>query len=168
MPERNASLAVPRRRAAVAGLAVLALSACGSTPLPEQDAVAHYEAVMAEVQTALSETGTEYAFEDESRTVAQDGGTCLYNPGRWAASPELDGTIGDDRDRWSDVIEPFEEVLASHGFTTFGSPKRQGAQFHVEARDTHGVTFRLTDRGDIALLRAQVETDTCTLDALGG
>lgn len=155
-----------RRSLLLVSVAAL-LTGCGAmTPLPADEAVAHYDEVAAGLTSALAEsTGQEWSFLEHLQEVQESDGACLYSPGAWEAGTTLPGVSGDEG--WDEITAVVDPVLVEHGFSELGRPSRQGALYQVSATDEHGAEVVLTAQGQLRIADAQIGTETCSAEALG-
>jgi len=143
------------------------LAGCASvTPVPAADAVEHYDQVAAELTSALADaTGQQWSALENRQEVQERDGTCLYSPGEWEGGAPLPGVSGDEG--WDGITAAVDPVLAEHGFSELGDPSRRGALHQVSAEDEHGAELVLTAQGELRITGAQIETETCSAEALG-
>lgn len=156
---------VPRRaRAAALGAILLLAAGCGAggTPLPAQEAVAHYDAVADAITAELS--AQEWTLNESQRSIEEEDGRCRYSPGEWEAEGVLDGVSGDQG--WKDLSARLDPVLAEHGFEDLGAPSLSGALHSVSSHDGHGAELVLDEQGRLSLRGALVDAETCDEGAL--
>lgn len=147
--------------------AATSLTACGagSEPLPAPEAVAHYESIVAELEGALADGGTDWQHAEDTRKVVEQDGTCRFTPGTWQPATPLPTPDGEEG--WEDRIALVNPVLTGHGFEEIEDVTAQGSRTVLESSDAHGATLRVTPEGEIRIWEAAVEADPCTPEGLG-
>lgn len=153
---------VPRtRRGLVAALTITAaLSSCASPQvLDAEQAEAHYDAVIADVQDALTELDYELVHAPATRSLEEHEGTCKYTPGNYEAEG-LSATLGDE-EAWGPVLEAVNPVLEEHGFETREEPSLDGGSLRVRVEDDHGAELSIGDMGQVRIWGAHVSPEAC-------
>lgn len=150
---------------AVLGVLALGLTACSrSEPLAAAEAVEHYDAAGDAVAVALADGGAPLVRRAEGRSVEQKDGRCLYTPGFWDRTEPIEAISEQD---WDDVLARVEPVARKSGFGDFSDPRRTGSMTSVESVDEHGAVLRIDSSGNLEILRAEVDLEPCTPEALG-
>ncbi|MCS6712176.1 hypothetical protein JSY14_09125 [Brachybacterium sp. EF45031] len=153
-------------RGAAVGTVLLVFSACGGfdTPLPAEDAVAHYDDVATTVADAAAPEASWNHAESTRHVTAEDPGTCRYTPGDWSMDGPL---ISRDGRTWDDLIGDLGPSLEKAGFDPVDAASEQASRRVLETTDAHGATLQLTEDGRMRIHSALVDADACTESALG-
>lgn len=144
---------------------MLPLAACGgSAPLAADVSVAHYDGAAEKVVEVLAEEGGEWTLAEDTRKVADSGGTCEYTPGTWNPDASLPSV---DDAGWQERLDALNPVLAEHGFEEAAGTTQDGSREVLETRDEHGATLQVTEDGQVRIWGAEVDADPCEPAALG-
>lgn len=81
-------------------LPLLLLTGCGGTePLAAESAVAHYDAVAADLVEALESQGLDVDLAPATRLVAERDGRCAYDAGTWIPARSVEDALRSE-DGW--------------------------------------------------------------------
>jgi hypothetical protein len=144
---------------AITVLLVAATACTGSESIPAGDAEEHYDALMEDVQAALSERDLPLTHSEASREFALRDGACLYTAGNYR-SDELATALAEDGG-WDVVITAVNPVLEEHGFDARGTTTRRGGLELIEAEDGYGAEFTVTGYGDVRVWGARTDESAC-------
>lgn len=159
----------PGRRA-VAGaltLALLLVSCARAEPLPAATAVAHYDAVVSELTTALADRGLSWRLAPATRHVEDADNGCSYTPGTWMPDARPREPLALDDAAWDPWIDAMNPVLAEHGFAEVKKPQLQEATRSLSSKDQHGARLEVSMSGSIRIWGAAVAADPCAKATLG-
>ena len=138
----------------------LLVVACGTPQeLDAQDAEAHYDEVVADVQEALEPLGHQLVHAPATRSLELVDDVCAYTPGSYEAE-----TLGADlaeEENWDAVLDVLDPVLVEHGFESVDAPERQGAVLMAVVEDEHGAELSLGGTGVVRIAGAHVSAEAC-------
>lgn len=156
-------------RAAIAALgALLLVAGCGGSgsPLPAEEAVAHYEDVSADLLGALDAVRP-LTWEHRAQEILEPGAEdCRYQAGIWEADAALypEPGQGMDWEPWRTAVDP---VLEEHGFEALGREQSSGGEYWLESEGPHGARIVLESRGSLRITDVRVDAEPCEDAALG-
>ncbi|KRA24634.1 hypothetical protein ASD65_09600 [Microbacterium sp. Root61] len=136
-----------KRFVALAGVIALAgvLVACGPTPMPYDDAAAHYDAAMTDVVGALEAAYPDVSWATDGATRASTStGECRLHVATQESEPSLLGAAGG----WDAVWSTVNPALQEHGFATIDSEDDvPGGWTASTSRDDGGAVLQILDKG---------------------
>lgn len=155
-------------RASVAVATCLALPACAAfTPIPADEAVAHYDAAIADVVEVLGEAGLTYG-EPRQREVTETNGLCYFTAGHYdTIETHPRSYLSSEVDFEGTYEAALSEVLAEHGYGDLRQDEADGPYPGWKAVDAHGGVFTLSVNGGFSFYRILVDASPCDGSALG-
>ena len=156
-----------RHRLALALLAVvIPLGSCGTgtVPVPADEAAAHYDDLVTELEAALAVDGTAWALAPDTREVTAGEDACLFTPGTW--SPETPLPEPADDEGWTQRMQSANSVLSGYGFEEIEEVTEEGSRTVLQTQDEHGATLSMTAEGRITIGEAAVDADPCAAEEL--
>ena len=137
----------------------LLVVACGTPQeLDAQDAEAHYDEVVADVQEALEPLGHQLVHAPATRSLELVDGVCASPP---AATGRDAGADLAEEENWDAVLDVLDPVLVEHGFESVDAPERQGAVLMAVVEDEHGAELSLGGTGVVRIAGAPVSAEAC-------
>lgn len=159
MPVPSIARRTCRGIVATAALTVV-LAACGSPQVLEpEEAEAHYDTVISDVQGALGELDYELVHAPATRSLEEHEGTCTYTPGNYEADG-LSAALADEA-AWGPLLEALNPVLDEHGFETRDEPSLEGGSLMMAVEDDHGAELSIGDMGHMRIWGAHVSDEAC-------
>lgn len=149
----------PHRMAVAGTLLVTALSGCAAdAAIPAAEAVAHYDAVVADLRQALSPAVT-LADEPRGRGVKTEGGGCRYTAGFYDPV-QGPGHLFDDP-AWPAIRGRLNTALAAQGFDADAEPRQVEGTAALELTDQFGATLKIWEDGQADVYAARAEAAAC-------
>lgn len=147
--------------------ALLLLTGCGGAePLAADEAVAHYDAVAADLSEALSAQDLTWTLAPASRVVAERDGGCAYDAGTWMPSRSAEEALRSEAG-WEPWITALAPVLAEHGFEAVDAPEQAEGMLLIRTTDAHGAELTVDMTGQLRIWGADVDAAPCSAAELG-